>query len=350
MEQIKRIPCKTVIAEIDAKLLGKQTTVRRKLKRDIETIRVMEKSIIAQNPEIIHVCDLDCLIPAYAAQRKLKCKLVYDSFEINVENYTGSRRNVISFINETIEKHIVHRVDFMVSVSNAAANYFQQHYGIKRPIVVTNSVLRREIINDTGDKAPYFEVLNHGQFYDGRGYDIMAKANRLFKEIPEVHLAVRGFGYLENSLRETVASGANADHFHFYPKVKVEELIPLASKSSVGVAVTEPICINFKLSVSNKLFEYAAAGLPVIMSDIPEHRYLNDCFNFGIIMAENTPKAFYDAVIALYQDKMLYKQLSENALKMSEEMCWEKEFEKLLSAERGLFKTNTNEVVARKYE
>ena len=224
----------------------------------------------------------------------------------------------------------------MISVSNAAADYFAEHYGIERPAVVTNSVLTRDIMTAHSEKRPFFEVLNHGQFYDGRGYDIMAKANRLLVDYPEIHLAVRGFGYLEETLRKTVAGGENAEHFHFYPKVKVEELIPLAAHSSVGVAITEPICLNFRLSVSNKLFEYAAAGLPVIMSDIPEHRYLNDRYHFGVIIPENTPEAFRDAVVQLYENPQLYEKLSDNARVMSRDMCWENEFAKVITAERKL--------------
>jgi len=335
-EQIAKVPCKTVIAEIAPELLGRQTSIVRKLRRDRGTYKAMRDAIIKQKPDIIHVCDLDGLLPAYAAQRKLKCKLVYDSFEINVENYVGKRRNLMAAFNEALERHIVRRIDLMVSVSNAAADYFCDHYAIKRPLVVTNSVLRREIITKPQEKVTSFEVLNHGQFYDGRGYDIMAKSIDLFSEYPEICLALRGFGYLEKSLRETVDGKENKQNFRFYPKVKVEELIPLATRSRVGVAITEPICLNFKLSVSNKLFEYAAAGLPVIMSDIPEHRYLNDQYNFGIIMKENTPEAFRDAVLTLYQDKELYSTLAQNALKMSEALCWENEFEKLLTAIRSL--------------
>ena len=133
------------------------------------------------------------------------------------------------------------------------------------------------------EKNDGFEVLNHGQFYAGRGYDVMVEATRYLKEYPEIKLAIRGFGNLEESLRARVEE-LEADNFIFYPKVTVQELIPSASRSMVGIAITENTCINFAMSVSNKLFEYASAGLPVIMSDIPEHRYLNEKYNIGIII------------------------------------------------------------------
>ena len=71
------------------------------------------------------------------------------------------------------------------------------------------------------------------------------------------------------------------------------------------------------MSVSNRLFEYAAAGLPVIMSDIPEHRYLNDKYQFGIIIENNDQRAFEQAVLRLYKDKEFYKQCHYNAVKLA---------------------------------
>ena len=89
--------------------------------------------------------------------------------------------------------------------------------------------------------------------------------------------------------------------------------------------------------MSNKLFEYAAAGLPVILSDIPEHRYLNDKYHFGVIIPENTPECIAEAVMQLYKDENLYKECVKNAQIMSEEINWKNEFAKLLKFEKTLF-------------
>ena len=92
--------------------------------------------------------------------------------------------------------------------------------------------------------------------------------------------------------------------------------------------------MNFELSVSNKLFEYASAGLPVIMSDIPEHRYLNNKYKFGIVLTANTPQAFANAVIKLYEDNEFYEACAKGAKRMTEEVNWETEFKRLITIER----------------
>ncbi len=333
-EKIARIPCEIVIAEINPKYDGKQSNIFRKLRRDRLKNAAVRDAIIAENPDVIHANDLNALIPAYEAKKTLGCTLIYDSHEINVENYTGNRQALVARYMRYKENKLLKKVDKMVCVSNAAAEYFRDEYKIEKPMVVTNCSLKAEQCISQ-EKNPGFEVLNHGQFYEGRGYDIMAEAIPLLKDYPEIKLAVRGFGKLEDALHKRVEELCG-NNFVFYPKVLVQELIPEASKSKVGVAITEAICLNFKLSVSNKLFEYASAGLPVIMSDIPEHRYLNDKYQFGVIIPENTPEAFAQAVIKLYSDKDFYEKCAQNAKKLSDEVNWENEFGKLIEAERDL--------------
>ncbi len=333
-EKVSQIPCEAYFAEIPQNYAGRLGSVLKKLKRKrIIEDQVTEK-IINFKPDIIHANDLDALIPSYRAAKKLKCKLIYDSHEVYTENNHIASKKLYSFYLKLIEKHIVKRVDKMICVSNAAAEYFSKIYKIEKPTVVTNCCLKKEMVEVT-KKNVGFEILNHGQFYDGRGYDVMLESAPLLKEIPEIKLAIRGFGYLEESLRKR-AEELNAENFIFYPPVTVDKLIESASHSMVGVAITEPICLNFKLSVSNKIFEYAAAGLPVIMSDIPEHRYLNEKYNFGIILKENTPEFFAEAVKKLYSDKDFYNECAKNARLLSDEVNWENEFGKLIAVEKEL--------------
>lgn len=334
-EKVAELRQRFIIDLVDAPQKGKRNVVSRIFKKWKE-YHLLRDAMIAQKPDVIHANDITGLIPGFWAAKKLKCRLIYDSHEINVENYTTKKRKIAAFVMKAIESYMVKRVDLMVCVSHAAAEYFEKEYKIKRPMVVTNCALSEDIPSlENMEKNDGFEILNHGQFYEGRGYDVMAQACELLKDYPEMKFAVRGFGKLEEFLHNAVDACSNPEQFRFYPKVLVQELIPQATRSHVGVAITEPICLNFKLSVSNKLFEYAAAGLPVIMSDIPEHRYLNDKYDFGIIIPDNSPQSLADAAIRLYTDKDLYQRLAENAKILTREVNWETEFGRLVEVEQG---------------
>ena len=332
-EKVAKIPCKVNIIQDNPYLKTGKISIIEKFFREFKVNALVKKAIVQEKPDVIHANDLNALIPAYFAAKKLKCKLVYDSHEIFLENQ-GIMGNKLQKIYYTFfEKYIIAKCDLMVCVSHAAADYFAKKYNIPKPTVVTNCV-SKDMICDDSDKNPGFEVLNHGQFYEGRGYDIMVKAAKLLENHSDISLAIRGFGRMEDFLKNYVAEN-QITNFRFYPPVTVQELVPMASKSMVGVAITEPVCLNFQLSVSNKIFEYAAAGIPVIMSDIPEHRYLNEKYNIGIILGENTPEAFADAVVKLYEDKALYEECKKNVIKMANEVNWEKDFAKLIEIERS---------------
>lgn len=329
-DKVKDIPCPVTIVQKDPRYVGRQRSPIKKLKREISKNQRLCDAIVECKPDIIHANDLDTLNACVKAARKLKCRLVYDSHEICVENYylKGFYKKYMAWT----EKRYIQYVDRMVCVSYAAADYFAEKYKIEKPLVVTNCALLSEKYT-TEEKNDGFEILNHGQFCEGRGYDIMIEAIPHLKDYPEIKLALRGFGKIEEALKNR-AKELGDENVRFYPKVLVHELIPYASRSHVGVAITEDICLNFKLSVSNKLFEYASSGIPVIMSDIPEHRYLNDKYHFGIIIPDDRPETFASAVIKMYTDKKFYDECAKGTFRMSEEVNWETEFGRLIEMEK----------------
>ena len=329
-DKVKNIPCDVVFADIDEKYKKKLSKIGVLLK-EFNRVKKMRKAIIAQKPQIIHTNDLDTLTASCQAAKQLGCRVVYDSHEICVENH--NMKGIYKKLNALCEKVFIKRIDKMVCVSHAAADYFVNKYDIEKPMVITNCSLKAEKVVSS-EKNEGFEILNHGVYYGGRGYDIIVEASALLKDYPGIKIALRGFGSMEEELRAR-ADELGGENVIFYPPVLVNELIPYASKSKVGVAITENTCINFELSVSNKIFEYASAGLPVIMSDIPEHRYLNEKYNFGIILKENTPQCFAEAAIKLYTDKDFYDMCAANTNKLSEDVNWETEFSRLVEIERS---------------
>jgi len=264
-KKVNSITCPVTIAEKDNRYIGKQRSVIKKVKRELLRDRALTEAIVEYKPDVIHANDLNTLRACMIAAKKLRCKVIYDSHEICVENHymKGAYKKYAALT----EKYYIKKVDRMVCVSNAAADYFVEKYKIPRPMVITNcSLISERVVSEK--KHEGFEVLNHGQYYGGRGYDIMVESIPFLKDYPDIKIALRGFGQMEEQLR-VCADELGNENVRFYPPVLVNELIQNASTARVGVAITEDTCINFHYSVSNKLFEYASVGLPVILSDIP---------------------------------------------------------------------------------
>ncbi len=302
------------------------------LLQELYVYKSLITEIIKCKPDIIHANDLNALLPAYFASKKLKCKIIYDSHEIFTENSGIATSYIKHTFWKIVERNLIQKVDLVISVSNAAADYLSNLYNIPKPMVITNCSKRQ--IEEEHIKSEKFEILNHGKFYEGRGYEMMIEAAEITSN-KDISYVLRGYGKLEDQLKKNVTD-KKISNVRFDQPVKTHELISYAKKSHVGIAITLPININFKLTVSNKIFEYLAAGLPVIMSDVPEHRYLNEKYNFGIILKENTAEALKEAVMILYENKKLYDMYSTNAKATASELNWENEFKKLIDFEKGI--------------
>ena len=335
--KIDAMPCEVVIVERNAHFGGRQKRIIKKLLREKYRIDAVVQAIVAQHPDVIHANDLDALIPSYIARKKMGCRLIYDSHEICCETRYYDKYWLYNQYMKLTERYIVKRCDKMICVSHAAAEYFHKLYQIEKPMVITNCILQKNVLTEFPEKNEGFEVLNHGVLHDSRGLELMADSCQSFKQYPDIKMAARGYGGIEKQLKERVAE-EHLDNFVFYPPVEPNMLIPEAARSHVGVAVTLPVCLNFELSVSNRLFEYATAGLPVILSDIPEHRRLNDQYHFGVIVENNTLEGFEKAVMRLYSDPNYYQECSENAKHMAEAISWENEFHCLVEYLRSVNK------------
>lgn len=332
---LKTLGCRYDIVDIGDEYIGKLNSAIKKIKRLLSRPKIAAKYICDFCPDIIHANDFDTLGLARSATKKTGAKLVYDSHEIFAENIGISEKYILKKYIILREKRIVHKIDMMISVSNAAAEYFQKKYKIKRPTVITNCPMKN-IIPLKEKVTDAFEVVYQGLMVTGRGYEEFVMAAKYTDK--NIRFVLRGYGGIENKLKNMIKNNELENKVIFDEPVEVAQLVSAASSSHVGIVLTRPVNLNFELSISNKVFEYAAAGLPVILSDVPEHRYLNDKYDFGIIIADVTPENIARAVNILYEDKDLYNKLAENAKKMAEEMVWENEAKKLVEIYEQLAK------------
>lgn len=332
---LNALGCRCDIVDFGDDYVGQLHSVYKKIRRRLARKQQAIRYLCNFQPDVIHANDFDMLGLSYRAAKKCKAGLVYDSHEIFAENIGIAERKWMKRRIIRSERRLVRKVDRMISVSNAAAAYFEETYAI-RPTVITNCPMKNTLpLLEKASDA--FEVVYQGLMVRGRGYEEFTDAAALLPD--GIRLVLRGYGSLEPKLRADIKEKQLSDKVVFAPPVEVAQLVQAASASHVGAVLTRPINLNFKLSVSNKVFEYAAAGLPVILSDVPEHRYLNEQYDFGLIIDEVTPEKIAEAILTLYREKELYSRLAENAKRMSEEMNWETESEKLLAIYRSVFES-----------
>lgn len=284
------------------------------------------RTIYKLQPEVIHANDFDILFMVKISGYK-KAKVIFDAHEIYSKNSFVNSKPLLSKIVQVLEKSFTKNIHAFITVSNAAKEYYQSQGYKNDPIVITNAPIK-EKVKEKNNKNKNFEVIYQGQLVSNRGYEDFLEAGKYIND-ENIKLIIRGFGHLENELKE-IKSKKNIDNVDIEDPVEMNQLVKAMSNSDVGVVLTKPTSINYEYTVSNKIFECLHAGLPVILSPVKEHIYLNKKYNFGMILKEVTPEKIAEAIIKLKENQDLYKKLKKNAVKAADELKWQNEELKLI--------------------
>jgi glycosyltransferase involved in cell wall biosynthesis len=249
---------------------------------------------IRLRPDVIHAHDAAMLLPGLIAARLTRARLVYDSHELATGVPYRWSRGWARFV-AAVERLAVPRCAEVITVSDGIAARLQARYGrARRPVVVRNASALRPAPPDgslraalgIGD-APL--VLHQGATARDRGCDVLVAAMRLVPGAHLVFLGDEGEPGFERRLR--VLAEQVPGRVHFHPSVPLEHLVGATAEADVGVSLLQDTCENHRLALPNKVFEYVAAGVPVVASDLPEVAALVRGEDIGWVVRPDDPAA-----------------------------------------------------------
>jgi glycosyltransferase involved in cell wall biosynthesis len=117
--------------------------------------------------------------------------------------------------------------------------------------------------------------------------------------------------------------------------VPLARLLGHTAEADVGVTLLQDTCENHRLALPNKLFEYIAAGVPVVASALPESQRLIDAYGVGWCVAPADPRGLADALrwaLTASRDRGLRERLE----RARGELRWSREQARLLEVYDGL--------------
>ena len=129
------------------------------------------------------------------------------------------------------------------------------------------------------------------------------------------------------------------DQLAILPPVSYDEVLRLTPGADVGHALYEPVHINnvYITTASNKIMEYMAAGLPILVSDRPGLRVFVETHGCGLTADESSPESIAATVNALLGDPELARRLGAAGARAFEaEFNYERQFAPVLSAFQAL--------------
>jgi glycosyltransferase involved in cell wall biosynthesis len=267
------------------------------------------RAIVRERPDIVHAHDAAMLLPGYVGARLTGAQLVYDSHELATgvpyrERYWGA------FVS-ALERFVVPRCAAVITVSEGIAARLQQIYGLAdRPTVVRNipdlDIARPPDGPDSagplrarlGVGADVALVLHQGALAPRRGCETAVRA---IARIPDAHLVFLGDAWpgYAGRIESLAARLGLSDRVHVLPGVPVAALLSWTRAADVGLSLLDAGCENHRLALPNKVFEYVAAGVPVVVSDLPELRALLDRHGIGVCCDAARPEALAAAICAV---------------------------------------------------
>ncbi|WP_295555974.1 glycosyltransferase family 4 protein [uncultured Hyphomicrobium sp.] len=293
------------------------------------------------DPEIVHFHDPE-LIPMGLLLKLLGRKVVYDVHEdlprqiMNKHWIAPPLRFAVSRAVSAVERIAKWSFDAFV----VATPYIGTNFPPGSTAVVQNFPIPSEMISPQqttyASRPQSFAYV--GGLSEARGAREMVAAVALLTDRPDARLHIAGSispSALETELKRRPAWSRVV----FHGQVGRPAVAQLLGSARAGMVVFGP-APNHLEAQPNKLFEYMAAGLPVIASDFPLWREIVAKAQCGLLVDPRDPAAIADAmrwILDHPEDAQAMGTAGQHAVATT--YSWQSEAEKLLKLYRTLQST-----------
>jgi glycosyltransferase involved in cell wall biosynthesis len=280
--------------------------------------------------------DLDTLLPNFLMSRLKGSSLIYDSHEYFTEVPELIGRERIRDIWLRLESYMVPKLKTMFTVNDTLAEVYSDKYHI--PVHVVRNVPK---LKGYGISTPIIDVRekygisysDHLIIYQGavnidRGLEELIQA---FTYLPKTyHLLIVGSGDVYQTILEKSLE-LELHHVHFTGQVPFNELAAYTLQADLGVSLEKSSNLNYRFALPNKVFDYIAAGVPVLVSPLTELCAILTKYDIGKLLPSHDPKDIAHTIETLFSDQSQMERWKINTQKAREEYCWENEEKKLIS-------------------
>ncbi|WP_225560923.1 glycosyltransferase [Comamonas sp. CMM02] len=259
--------------------------------------------------------------------------LVYDAHELETE--TNGAKGLRKKLSKWLERRLIKHTEMTIVVSDSIADWYSKEYAIQRPPVVLNAPNLRDLKRNNhfreqlGIREDQVILLYQGGLMRGRGVHLILEAFSARSD-DKVVAVFMGYGELQKDIQ---AAAVNNNIF-FYPAVAPQVVLEYTASADFGISLIENTCLSYYYCMPNKLFEYAMAGLPVLVSNMKDMSELVTKNQMGAVISDFSAVGINRAI-----DNFLVQNLSAmkiNAYRVACEHAWEVQEQKMLGAYRAI--------------
>jgi glycosyltransferase involved in cell wall biosynthesis len=307
-----------------------------RLERIFRTTRRVFDKAKRLDADVYHLHDPE-LLPVGLRLKRLGKKVVFDSHEdvprqIMGKPYLGPlARNVLSQIALLYERHACQRFDGVVAATPFIRDKFLAING--RTVDVNNFPVVGELDVAVPWREKHDEVCYVGDISASRGIREIVRACEYLRSPIRLSLGGR---FAEPDLEADVkrmAGWSRVDALGFLDRAGVRNVL---GRSIAGLVVLHPL-VNYLDALPVKMFEYMAAGIPVIASDFPLWRDIVEGAQCGLCVDPLAPKAIAAAIDYLFANPDAARTMGERGRQaVLQKFNWSLEEEKFHRFYAGL--------------
>ncbi len=232
--------------------------------RTIDFYRQAIRVVRTTRPALVHCNDYNTMWIGVAARVLTGAAVVYDAHELWPDRNLRPEPRWWLLACESLFVRCAHRT---VTASPGYAEVIARRYRVAPPTVVRNIPAQPpaegEPSTENGTVAAYVGALTRN-----RGLEISIRA---LSRVPGARLRLLGpvNPAYRTELTELAEREGVSERVELGSPVPPSEVVESMRTASVGLALIQPICLSYEMSLPNKLFEYLLAGVPVLGSDLP---------------------------------------------------------------------------------
>jgi len=282
--------------------------------------------------DIYHAVDVDVLTAAHRAAVKTGGKLIYEARELYTELEPLKGRKTIKAIWEAVERKYIGNADYVYTINHSIADELVKRYRIDKPGVIRNVAKLPKEINPVNLHDKYNIpvsskiIVYQGVIRSGQG---LMYALDIMKNIDDSVLIMLGSGHLEGKLQEKIAAIGLTKKVLLPGRVPSEDLLNYTAGADAGLLLMEDVALNNKLALPQKVFQYLVAGIPQIVSPMPEIAGFVETEKTGLVVPLDDPQTAARFIRDLLRDNNRVEKLNENCARSAKINNWDVEAKKL---------------------
>lgn len=290
-------------------------------------VKLFARAISDFSASVYVAHDLPMLPVAHSAvQQHSGAKLVYDSHELYCEQeFSKAEKRKWA----RIEKKYIKDCDLVYTVNESIAKEMSARYAISDVKVIYNAerihslpVKPRLFHQKYNLDANHKVLLYQGGLSVGRNIDVLVKAFAAVCD-PTIHLVIMGDGKLKQVLSAVIDKLRIGDRVHLHDAVAQDVLLQYTASADAGIIPYQAICLNNYYCTPNKLFEFIAAGIPVLGSDLPEINKIVQGAGIGRVGILSTVASMATEISRFFADPKQFMQWQEQLLLVQPQWGWD---------------------------